>query len=161
MEITKTEQGTYQVEIDGRQYEFSKWGAEAATDTLFDLALVLGKPLAQLGAAMKTGEKTGEKFSLSVDVAGSIVEQLIAQMGTNKKLCMDIIRRMTAGETVMCDGKRITFNTHYQDRLPHMFDVLRAALEVQFGNFFGDVLRSAGLDLQAKTSSAQTAGSTC
>jgi hypothetical protein len=160
MEITKTEQGTYEATIDGHAYEFAKWGAEAATDTLFDLALVLGKPLAQLGAAMKAGEKGGEKFALSVDVAGSIVEQLIAQMGTNKKLCMDIIRKMTAGDTVMCDGKRITFNTHYQDRLPHMFDVLRAALEVQFGNFFVDVLKGAGLDLVGRTSSAPTAKST-
>jgi len=137
MEFTKTEMGLYAAEIGGRQYEFSKWGAGEAMDTLLDLASIVGKPLGAMAQGMDPAAAAEKRVEVTIDAIGTIVEQLASQVGANKKTCLALIRKL-ATQGVLCEGKPVTsFDLHYKDQLAHLFDVLGANLEVQYGNFFG------------------------
>lgn len=137
MELTKTEAGLYAAEIGGHTYEFSKWGAEEAMDTLLDLAALVGKPLGAMAQGMDPQAAAEKRVEITIDAIGTIVEHLTSQVGANKKTCLALIRKL-ATRGLICDGKQISsFDLHYKDRLAHLFDVLGASLEVQYGNFFG------------------------
>lgn len=134
------ETGLYEVEIDGHIYEFSKWGAGEATSTLLDIMTIIGKPLGAVAAGwgQPGGEgMTSEKVAQAIDHAAS-------QIGAHKTLCMDLIKKFAT----RChrDHKPIkNFDTAYQDRIPHLFNVLHAAIEVQYGAFFAGALDATGL----------------
>jgi hypothetical protein len=143
MEITKTESGLYAVDVDGSLYEFAKWGAEKAMDTFLDITGIIGKPLSALMAAIHASQVDGaESQAITIDTAAAIAEQLTSNIGTHKKTCMAVIKRLTSGPEVFCDGKKVDFDTHYASRISHLFEVVRAAVEVQYGNFFEDALRA-------------------
>lgn len=139
MEFTRTAEGLQQKDIGGHSYEFSKWGAEEATDTLLDIATIVGKPLAAAAGRLDVDAAMERRLELPTDAISTIIEQLTGQVGLHKKLCMGLIKKL-ATRGVLCDGRAINFDSHYQDALPHLLDVVAAALEVQFGNFFGGAL---------------------
>lgn len=141
MHIKKNSAWLYEVDIDGTKYEFQKWGALDATETMLDIASVIGKPLGMAAAASKTG---GDQSAL----IGSILDKLLEKVGTHKSLVMDILQKLTAGK-VQADGKSISFDSHYQDRLDHMLAVARANTEVQYGNFFRGVIGGGAFTPQA------------
>lgn len=131
--LSKNEAGLYEQDIDGHIYEFSKWGADEATDVLMDLGALVGKPLG-MALTMLSGAKGGDA-PVDVDAIGAIMEHLSTAAFEKKTLCKHLIKKFATG--CMCDGRRVDYNIHYADRLDHMFRVVRAAVEVQFGNFFG------------------------
>lgn len=147
------EAGLFEVIIDDKKYEFAKWGAEDATDTLLDLAAIVGKPLG-LGLAALTGKdeegKSGLDKKIDPNIIGSVMEALSQNVGSNKATIKALIKKLSSDQ-VFCDGAKINFNLHYQDKTLHMFKVVRAALEVQYGNFFaalqgfGGILKPQGL----------------
>lgn len=140
--LRKTDAGLWATEIEGITYEFEKWGAEDATDTLLDLTKITGKSLAvAIGSILsKDGE---EKKSINPDIIGQIVDCLMQGL-SDKATCKALIRKFSS-EKCFCNGAKINFDQHYRDRLFHMILVIKAALEVQFGNFFGALLGSAGI----------------
>lgn len=143
MKPVKNESGLYEVIIDERKYEFEKWGAEDSTDTILDIAAIAGKPIG-LGIAtiFKKDDVEGKKGldkAFDPDVVGMILESLSERVGTNKSIIKALIKKLSS-DKVLCDGAKIQFNTHYQDCLDHLFRVVRAALEVQYGNFFAAFL---------------------
>jgi hypothetical protein len=150
MQATRNQQsGLYEAEIDGVKYEFSKWGADDANDVLLDLASILGKPLGMGAAAFFGKDRDGEKKldkTMDPNVIGAIMEALSGQIGANKVTVKALIKKLAA-EGVFCNGKPITFNTHYADRLGHQFRVVKTALEVQFGNFFGELTGLVGIQV--------------
>lgn len=151
MNIVKNEGGLYEVDVDGRLYAFQKWGAEKALDTLLDIMQFVGKPLSLLANAVI---KDGVKADIKPDMVGIIMDCLLSGMGQNKQTIMAIIKRVTC-ERVSCNHQNFLFDTHFQDDLPHMFKVVRAGLDVQYGNFFSAVLNMGGIkrkDLQALAS---------
>lgn len=122
-------------EIDGHVYEFEQFGAKKATKLLVRIARIAGQPMAIAGAEIaKSKDGVAERLN-SVSLITSIVGSLTEKLDENEVL--DLIESFVANEKVLCDGKKIVFDTHYQQRLDHMFRVLWAALEVQYGNFFG------------------------
>ena len=134
--MRKNESGLYEVEIDGLKYEFEKWGAEDSYDVLLDIAKICGKPLGlAVGALFGKG---GLDTDFNPDMIGTVMEALVQGIG-DKAITKAITKKLTA-EKCFCDGQKINFNSHYQDRLDHMFKVLLAALEVQYGNFFAALL---------------------
>jgi hypothetical protein len=149
--VKNPETGLYDVEIEGQQYSFQKWGADSATDALLDLSGIVAKPLgAGVGALFgkKKDEDDGEagKPKTSAENIGLIMEALLDRVSANKATCKALLKKF-ASENVLCDGKKISFDSHYADRMPHMFKVVQAAVEVQFGNFFGEFLGSVGIKM--------------
>lgn len=125
--------------IDGNEYEFEQMAPKLALKTLVKLSKIVGKPIAMvMGSDGITKDKSKgilsknlspELFSAAV---GSMIEKL--DEADTIELCV-----LLTADTVLCDGKKIDFNSHYASRLGLMFKVLAAALEVQFGNFFDDL----------------------
>jgi hypothetical protein len=142
MASQKNAAGLYQVEVDGRQYEFEKWGAEESLSTLLKLSKIAGKPLAQAIAAIGGDAiSIDTKLHLDAGLLSTAISALMESM--DEGTTVSLIKKLSS-EKVLCDGAKISFNSHYQDRLDHLFKVVAAALEVQYGNFFGALLGLVG-----------------
>lgn len=127
-------------EVDGLTYEFEQFGAKRATKLLVRLSKIIGKPLT-LGIAAAQGKSLAE-VQLTSDVLAPVVDALFANLDSDE--VQSILEAFTADEKVLCDGKKVFFDKHYEGRLDHMLRVFWAALEVQYGNFFGAVLTLRG-----------------
>ena len=119
-------------------YEFEKFGAEEALENLIKISKIIGKPLGLAMASLK-GEDEG-LFEKKIDLNLLALAFDGLTQNLDDKVCVELIKKLTSGK-VLCDGVLIkSFNTHYKDDLFHMFKVLQAALEVQYGNFFAGIL---------------------
>ncbi len=146
MEITKNEGGLFEVQIDDATYEFEKWGAEEALSTLLKIAKIAGKPIGlAVGAIMGGEEEKGTKGLLekkiSPDLLGLVFDSLTDKL--DEGVVVSLIKKI-GSEKVLCNGAKINFNKHYEDRLDHLLKVVAAGLEVQYGNFFGALLGLVG-----------------
>lgn len=134
-------------EIDGHEYQFARWGAKKSTKILIRLSRILGEPLSLAITSIKGDKQTRGKSVLDrdfdMDIIGKAVRSLFERMSDENEV-LDLIENLTSGDNVFSDGKKVIFDLHYQDRLGHMAKVLYAALEVQYGNFFGDVIGQFG-----------------
>lgn len=140
MEIIKTPEGLYSVSIEGVSYEFEKWGAEEQLDTLLDIIPIIGKPLGITISQVMSGDKKSlldNEFDL---------EKIFDAITTNfdKKTIKQLIMKLSSSR-VLVNGAKINFGQYYSDKLALMFKVAFAGLEVQYGNFFGDVITSVGM----------------
>jgi hypothetical protein len=149
MQATKTPQGTFEVPINGRTFEFVKWGAEEQLDTLIDLSNVIGQTASQLLAG-RTGDATTAEY------IQTLVKTLVTGMSTDKAMTKRLMRKL-ASDKVLCDGVSFRYDDFYKDDLPMAFMVMRANLLVQYGNFL-TALRSM-LPKAAAQPQAATAGS--
>ena len=122
-------------EVDGQTYEFSQFGAKKATKLLVRMARIAGAPMAVSLGTMRGG--LGIEGLNSPDAIGKISGALFNQIDENE--VVDILEQVIGGDAALCDGKKIVFDLHYQKRLGHMAKVFRAALEVQYGNFFEEL----------------------
>lgn len=144
------ESGMWDEEIDGRVYSFSKWGSETQVDVLIDLSKIVGKPFGLLAEAAQHS-KGKNLLDQDLDVLASVFDALTTSM--DKKICTPLIKKL-ASEGVLCDGVKInSFNEHYKEDLMHLFHVVKAALEVQYGNFFN---AAKGLATRKPTTAAVT-----
>lgn len=155
------ESGLHQATIDESRYEFELWGAQSSLETLFDIAAILGKPLVQLVALAQNDPNANlaDVLGPQAGLAGldGIVEHLTAQLSTNRDKTLTVIQKLSSG-SVLCDGKKFKFDAHYQNRLAHLFAVVRAAIEVQYGDFFAALAPLAGLrKAEAAASASQAA----
>jgi hypothetical protein len=132
---SKNETGLYEVEIDGKKYEFEKWGAESSLATLIKIAKIAGKPLGIFLGSAVSGN--GLKTEISPDLMASACEALVQNM--DEQNCINLIKKLSS-EKVLCDGRKINFDTHYEDQLSHLFRVVKASLEIQYGNFLQELL---------------------
>lgn len=133
--MKKNDHGLYEVSIDSENYEFEKWGADDSLDVLIDLSQMVGKPLGMALASLLG--KEGLNKEVDPNMIGTIFESLFQNCSKDKT--KPLIKRLSS-EKVMCTGKKILFDQHYQDRLMHCFKVVKANLEVQYGNFFDELL---------------------
>lgn len=132
--MRKNEFGIYEVDVDGRRYEFEKWGAEESLDVLLDISSIIGGPLGAAIGQMFSGEK--DKSVLEKEVNADMMTVAFESLAKNlKKDVVKPIFKKLCADKVLCEGKKINFNTHYQEDLMHMFRVAKAGLEVQYGNF--------------------------
>lgn len=143
LRIEKLPQGTWGVQVDGAPYEFSRWGAEESLDRLMDLTAIIGGPVGGMLALMM-GKPGDARAEVTPDVAGTLVRELGIHMHQHRRLVLDLFRKLAA-DGVICRGKPVNFDEHYANNLGHLFRVTRAALEVQYGNFFAEALAAAGM----------------
>lgn len=132
----KNEYGRYEVAVDGQTYSFEKWGAEEALKTLIKISKIAGKPIGLFLGVLLDKKEDGESLidkELKSDMLAVAIESLTANL--DEDVCVALIKKLTS-DKVWCANKPINFNTHYEDKLDHMFKVVAAAVEVQYGNFF-------------------------
>lgn len=132
--MKKNESGLYECDVDGRNYEFEKWGAEESLDVLLDISSVVG------GAIGTAIGNTISGQGLNTEIDAAMLSVVFEQLSKNlkKEVVKPILVKLTSGR-VLCEGKKVNFNEHYKEDLFHMFRVAKAALEVQYGNFFGAI----------------------
>lgn len=146
---SKNELGMYDVEVDGKTYSFEKWGADDSTDTMLDISAIVGKPLGMAIGSFFKKDKDAEEApakkksffdrDFDGDAIASVMEALTDNVAKNKVICKDLIKKFCS-KNVLCDGAKINFNLHYEGRLVHMLKVVKAGVEVQYGNFFDELL---------------------
>lgn len=137
--IEKNASGLYEVKVDEHVYEFEKWGADESLDVLLDIIPLISKPLGTGIAAVLGADGDGGLLDKKFDP--QMVNLVFESLTTNfkKEVVKELLVKLCS-KTVLCDGKKIIFRTHYQDKLGHLFKVAKAALEVQYGNFFDALL---------------------
>lgn len=133
MSIEQNAKGLYETSIDGVEYEFSVWRTRRALKTLIELSKVCGEFLAR-GAAMFTKPGGLSNEVNPADLAG-IAEALVSGMGKDVNGTLNLIERLVT-EGVSRNGKEVNFERDFERDFMHLYRVLRAALEVQYGNFF-------------------------
>jgi hypothetical protein len=138
-------------EIDGHNYEFYQLGAVKSLKILTRILKIIGEPIGLI-----TGEATVKDFlktELNSDILGKALKALTDKL--DEELVVNTIKELL--EPVLCDGKRIQFDLHFQGRIGHLLKVVKAALEVNYKDFFG-VSQSLleGLAIKAHTQSTQT-----
>lgn len=139
MKHEKNDEGMYEAKIGDEVYAFEKWDAEESLDVLLEIARIIGKPLGAMVGTMMTGQKLDQE--MDPNMLATIFEGLTQSF--DKKVVKEIIIRVTS-RRVLCDGAKIEFKIHYQEKLDVMFQVLKAGLEVQYGNFFAALLGVVG-----------------
>lgn len=149
----KNETGLFEVEIDDLTYEFEKWGADESLDVLIDMAGIIGGPLGsalmQLFDKKKDEDKVLDK-EINKDSLGVAFDALSKNL--RKEIVKPIIKKFCSGDKVLCAGKKVKFDTHYQDRLGHMFKVAKAGMEVQYEELFIAARGATGKLAQARAS---------
>lgn len=125
-------------EIDGKTYEFSQFGAKLGVRTLIKISKIVGKPMGIAFGSIETGDgkqKPSSLLDMSYDkgMLAAAIEALTERMDESE---IEELLILLTSTTCLCDGAKIDFNGHYAGKYGHLFKVLRAALEVQYGNFF-------------------------
>ena len=126
-------------EIDGKVYEFQKLGAKVSLKLLLRISKIIGGPLSVvLSRALGAAGKASIKGLMEADLSQFKIEDAVQMLMDNVNVdeALDIIEQLTSGDNVLCDGKKIVFNRHYEGELLHLFKVAQAGFEVQYGNFF-------------------------
>lgn len=155
MKVTKTEAGLFAVDVDGDTYEFERWGAEDALDTLMDISSIVGTPLSAAAAAAFGKGGDGVKTELTDDLIERVVGELTRNMRQHKAMCLAIFKKL-AGRRVLCNGRPVNYDQDYAgDRLRRLFLVVRAGFTVQYGDFCAAVL---GSNARAPAALASTQG---
>lgn len=122
--------------VDGIEYQFQKFGTKKSLRILIRLTKFLGKPAAALIGAFK-GEGSLVDRELDGDIIATAVSQLVDNM--NEDDVLDLVEEITGRDNLLADGKKIVWESHYAGRLDHLFKVLYAGLEVQYGNFIAAI----------------------
>ena len=122
-------------EIDGLEYQFEQFGAKKSLKILFRLSKQIGKPLSLLVGSM-SGEKDKKLLDrdIKLDMIAVAIDSLMSNLDSDEVITL--MQDLAGDHACICDGKKINFDSHYEGRLPHLFKVLWAAIEVQYGNFF-------------------------
>lgn len=134
----------WEAHIDGKLYEFEKYGALEATQLLFDLGAITGKPLGSI--AQKTPSSADAAQQATASTFSMVIEKLADALVTHRELALKILLKLSSGNRVLCEGKPIgKFDDFYTDDLMLAFDVAKTNLEVQYGNFFAAAGKRLGL----------------
>lgn len=126
-----------QKEVDGRLYEFQQFTTTVALKTLSQIVQLVGEPLAALGL----GDAGKQILQREVDLEKA-AKALVAELaGAGTDDAIKVIKSLVSGDHVLCDHNKVLFDDHFRgpDGLSHLFRVVWAALEAQFGNFLGAV----------------------
>lgn len=124
-----------QKNIDDRHYEFQQFNTTTALKVLAKITKLIGEPLAiALGSSFKVSPKENMlDKELDTDVLAKAVRALIQRLDEDEVVWL--VQKMTA-ESVLCNNQKIIFDLHYKGEiLTHLPKVLKAAFEVQYGNF--------------------------
>lgn len=127
-------------QVDSHTYAFTKFETSKGLDILERLIQLVGEPIAMMGGMSAEEGVDQNDSSILAKAMGAL------QSGMSKQKTAPLLKDILVGAT--CDGKPIGFEIHFAQRYGHLFKVIWAALEVQFGDFL-DVLKDAAAARQA------------
>lgn len=155
MTVRKLPNGIYEATIQGTTklmtFEFEKWGAEEATDTLLDLIAIGGEAAGSLLSVISGGGLDKELSSSPIE---TLFRQLSMGLTRDRKLTKRLIMKLSS-DRVICNGVTVRYETLYADDLSLSFKAAKANLEVQYGNFL-DAAKSMGLFTQTPAAEAES-----
>jgi hypothetical protein len=134
--------------IDGDEYLFTKFGAKKALQVFFKLSAIVGEPMAVAFGSLEPGKKKVLDADMNMEGIGKAIAVLTSRL--DHPDAIQLIETIAGSPACLCNGKQIVFDKHYEGRLDHLLRVVTAAMEVQYGNFFGAILGS--LPVQRRTS---------
>ena len=128
-----------EVTIDGKKYSFGYWDVDTSTEYLTKLIKLLGEPLAMilLGAVDKKEE--GQSL-MDIDTSQIKGDAIAAAFkGLASRLSEDEVKQIMrqCANGVLCDGKKIDYNSHFMGKIGHLFRVALANLKHQYSDFLG------------------------
>lgn len=123
--------------IDGENYTITTLPPTMALKLLTRLVKLIGEPMSML---------YGDSEAKVASVLPKAVNALAMRL--NEDEVLGLTQELLKG--VLYRGQNIQFELHFQGRLGHLFKVLGATLEVQYGDFLG-VMLAAGGSPQAST----------
>lgn len=116
--------------IDGEQYTFYQMNPRKSLKLMTRILKLIGAPV---GTAFGGHEKTKSVFDQDINI-GVIVEKLCDRLDENE--VEYIIDQLLSQVTVAGKGEiSKVFDEHFAGRLPHLFKVVFACLEVEYGDF--------------------------
>jgi hypothetical protein len=134
--------------IDGKLYEFQQFNTTKSLKTLSKLTKFLGEPLmlglAALGVnpakSVPGAAPITAKGFLDRELNGEALAKAVAALvdRLDETDVVELVKTLTS-ESVLCDHKPIVFDEHFRGDIGHLFKVIGAALEAQYGNFLGAV----------------------
>lgn len=137
-------------QVDDHVYEFQQFQTTTALSVLAKLTKLVGEPLAiALGSVLQAPKQSAELVNgvpspvgepkssfldrdISSDAIGKAVKALTERLDETEVI--GLVRKLTT-EGVLCDHKPVIFEEHFRGRMLHLFKVVKAALEAQYGNF--------------------------
>lgn len=136
--------------IDGLEYTFYQFPATDGTKVLIRLSKLLGEPLGMLGGDVLKG---GIKGAVGTD-AGHAIGKAVKALTDNIDVEETYNLIMMFFKHVQHNGNSLSdiYDVHFQGKYSLVFKILKAALEVQYGNFFGELAAMSGA-MSAGTSS--------
>lgn len=125
--------------VDDRVYQFQQFNTTTAIKTMAKLTKLIGEPLtlAMGSFAEKKDPAAGlMDRDLDFEVLSKAVGALIERLDEDE--VVSLVKRLTT-ESVLCDNKPIQFDEHFAGNISHLFKVVMAAIEAQYGNFLSAV----------------------
>jgi hypothetical protein len=126
--------------VDGHTYEIQQFATTRSLRCLRKLVAIFGESMAWGGNAIEAlkADEDAKASELMVKAVKALIDRM------DEDVVLGVIIELT-GEAITCDHQRVVFDSHYAGRLDHLFKVLYAALEVQYGNFLNVATSAVGL----------------
>lgn len=129
--------------INEKTYEVFMLSATAGLDTFLDLARIAGPAVGIFlkGAGLKDLKSVGDLDLDKIDFEKMAIHLFKAE---EKETITTIVAKLV--EKTFVDGKPLApiYDMHFQGKIGELFKWLAFAMEVNFGDFFGDFLTSMG-----------------
>lgn len=137
-------------EVDGQTYQIEQFGPTKAIKVLTKLVKIVGEPLAlAIGGAGLSKEAQAEIFGKAIGAISTRIneEEVVGMLKTLAESCLK-------GD----QGAKINFELDFAGKLGHLFKLCKAVLEVQYGDFLGELVDLSGSlkKAEAKTSAKST-----
>lgn len=129
--------------IGGHSYDVFMLSATAGLDTFLDLARIAGPALGIIvkGVGLKDIKSIGDIELDNIDFEAAARQIFQSE---EKETITTIVAKLA--EKTQVDGKPLAniYDVHFQGKIGELFRWLAFAMEVNFGDFFGDFLTSMG-----------------
>ncbi len=124
-------QRTEERRIGEHTYSITQFSGTKGLKMFTRLVKLIGEPAAMMFDKGES-EMSGEVLAPMIKALASNIDESIVE-----NLVKDLL------EGVRCDGKEIQFDIHFAGNFGELFSVIRAVLEVQYGNFLSGLAAAA------------------
>lgn len=130
--------------IDDEEYTFYQLGALKSHSLLLKIAKIIGPVFGEMvNSTEGDGKKEGLDALLDANIdLSTIIDGLFerADESTVNKIMLTLLSQVThnGDDGVGALKKDAIIDNHFMGRLPHMYKVVLAAAEVQYGDFFAE-----------------------
>jgi hypothetical protein len=123
--------GRYTATIQGENYEFERWGAKKALETLLAISAIAGGPLAAFGINLFGKNKSEPQQD---NLGSTVITELSRHIGSNAQGVIAILEKLTCVQGgVMKGGRPVRMDDVYTGRLSLMLKVAQENFEIQYG----------------------------